>query len=107
VNPCAPVGGWNRVRASCGDGSTEIVQLATGKDGGRGAPVVGRGRKVVEQLQGAERMLGVQTIEVGKSRRQVFHGEQPAAAVEITGSSSGRRWGVLEHQMRGRGASWG
>jgi hypothetical protein len=107
VNPCAHVGGWNRVGASCGGGSTETVRPAMGKDGGKGAPMVGRGRKVVEELQGTVRMLGVQTIEVGESRRQVFHGEQPAAAVEITGSSSGRRWGVLEYQMRGRGASWG
>jgi hypothetical protein len=51
--------------------------------------------------------LGVETIEVGKGRRQVSHGEQKAAAVEIIGSSSGRRWGVLGNQLKGRGASRG
>jgi hypothetical protein len=105
VNPCAPVGGLNRVGASCGGGSTETVRPATGKNGGKGAPVVGRGRKVVEELQGEVRMLGVQTIEVGEGRRQVFHGEQKAAAVEITGNSSESRCSALGNQLMGRGAS--
>jgi hypothetical protein len=69
--------------------------------------VVGRGGKVVEKLQGEVRMLGVETIEVGEGRRQVSHGEQKAAAVKIVGNSSGRRWGALENQLRGRGASRG
>jgi hypothetical protein len=65
-----------------------------GKNGGKRAPVVGRGRKVVEEFQGEVGMLGVETIEVGEGRRQVSHGEQKAAAVKIIGSSSGHR-GVL------------
>jgi hypothetical protein len=84
------VGDWNRVGASCGGDLTETVRPATGKNDGKGAPVVGRGGKVVEELQGEVRMLGVETIEVGEGRRQVSHGEQKAAAVEIVGGSSGR-----------------
>jgi hypothetical protein len=60
-----------------------------GKNGGKGAPVVGRGRKVVEELQGQVGMLGVETIEIGEGQRQVLHSEQKAAAVEITESSLG------------------
>jgi hypothetical protein len=101
------VGGWNRVGVSYGGGSTETVRPAMGKNGGKGAPVAGRGRKVVEELQGEVGMLGVETIEVGEGRGQVSHGEQKAAAVKIVGSSLGRRWGALENQLRGRGASRG
>jgi hypothetical protein len=46
------VGDWNQVRASCGGGSTETVRPAMGKNGGKGAPVVRMGGKVVEELQG-------------------------------------------------------
>jgi hypothetical protein len=101
------VGGWNQVGASCGGGSTETVWPAMGKNGGKGAPVVGRGRKVVEELQGEVGMLGVETIEVGEGQRQVSHGEQKAVAVKIVGSSSGRRWGALENQLRCRRALQG
>jgi hypothetical protein len=78
-----------------------------GKNGGKGAPVVRRGGKVVEELQGEVGMLGVETIEVEEGRRKVFHGEQKVAVVEITGSSSRCRCGALGDQMMGRGASRG
>jgi hypothetical protein len=52
-------------------------------------------------------MLGVETIEVEEGRRKVFHGKQKAAAVEITGSSSGSRCSALGDQLLGRGASRG
>jgi hypothetical protein len=101
------VGGWNRVGASCSGSSTETVRPAMGKNGGKGAPVVGRGGKVVEELQGEVGMLGVETIEVEEGRRKVFHGEQKAVAVEIPGSSSGNRCSALGDQLMGRGASRG
>jgi hypothetical protein len=46
-----------------------------GKNGGEGTPVAGRGGKVVEELQGEVRMLGVEAIEVDEDRRKVSHGE--------------------------------
>jgi hypothetical protein len=73
----------------------ETVWPVTGKNGEKDTSVVGRGKGEVEELQGEVRMLGVQTIEVGDGRKQVFHGEQKAAAMEITGSSSGSRCSVL------------
>jgi hypothetical protein len=92
------MGSWNWVGVNCGGGSTETVRPAMGKNGGKGASVVGRGGKVVEELQGEVGMLGVETIEIGEGRRQVFHSEQKAAAVEVTGSSSGSRCSALGDQ---------
>jgi hypothetical protein len=69
------MGGWNRVGANCSGGSTGTVQPAVGKNGGEGTPVAGRGGKVVEELQGEVRMLGVEAIEVDEDRRKVSHGE--------------------------------
>jgi hypothetical protein len=83
------------------------VRPAVGKNGGKGAPVAGRGGKVVEELQGEVGMLGVEAIEVEEDRRKVSHGEQKAVAVKIAGSLSGRRWGALGDQLKGRGASRG
>jgi hypothetical protein len=78
-----------------------------GKNSGKDAPVAGRGGKVVEELQGEVGMLGVEAIEVEEGRRKVSHCEQKATAVKIAGSSSGRHWGALGDQLKGRGASRG
>jgi hypothetical protein len=42
---------------------------------GNGAPVVGSGGKVVEELPGEVGKIGVEAIEVEKGRREVSHGE--------------------------------
>jgi hypothetical protein len=76
-----------------------------GKNGGKGCFGGREGWKVVEELQGKVGMLGVETIEVEEGRRKVFHGEQKAAAVEITRSSSGSRCSALGDQLMCRGAS--
>jgi hypothetical protein len=83
------VGNWNRLGASCGDGSTETVRSATGKNGGKGTPVVRRGKGGVQELQGESRKLGVQPIKVGGGWKQVLHGGQNTAAMENSESSSG------------------
>jgi hypothetical protein len=83
------------------------VWPAVWKNGGKGAPVAGRGGKVVEKLQGEVGMLGVEAIEVEEDWRKVTHGEQKAAAVKIAGSSLGSRWGALGDQLKGCGASRG
>jgi hypothetical protein len=101
----APVGNWNRLGASCGGGSTETVRPATGKNGGKGIPVVRRGKGGVQELQGKSRKLGVQPIKVGGSWKQVFHGGQNAAAMENSGSSSGSRCNALGIKLMGRRAS--
>jgi hypothetical protein len=71
------------------------VRPATGKNGGKDTLVVGRGKGEVKELQCEVRKFGVQTIEVGNGQEQGFHGEQEAAAMAITGSSSGSRCSAL------------
>jgi hypothetical protein len=53
------VGNWNRLGASCGGGSTEIVRPATGKNGGKGTPGVRRDKGGVQELQCESRKLEV------------------------------------------------
>jgi hypothetical protein len=99
------MGNWNRTEASCGGGSTETVRPATGKNGGKGTPAVERGKGGVKELQGESRKLGVQTIKVGGGWMQVFHGGQNAAAMGISGSSSGSQCNALGIKLMGRRAS--
>jgi hypothetical protein len=107
-SPAARVeGSRNRVGVSCSGGATGTARPAVGKNSGKGVPVAGRGRKVVEKLQGEVGMLGVEAIQVEEDRRKVSHGEQKAAAVKIAGSSSGSWWGALGDQLKGRRASRG
>jgi hypothetical protein len=76
-------------------------------NGGSGAPVVGGGKEVVEELQGDVEKLGVEAIGVEEGRRGVSHGEQKAAAGGDHRHTSRSRCGALGDQLRGRRASRG
>jgi hypothetical protein len=74
-------------------------------NGGNGAPVVGGGGEVVEELQGDVEKLGVEAIVVEEGRREVSHGEQKATAGGDRRQSSGSQCGALGDQLGGRRAS--
>jgi hypothetical protein len=71
------------------------VRPAAEMNGGRGAPVVGGGEEVVEELQGDVEKLGVEAIGVEEGRRGVLHGGQKAAAGGDRRHTSGSRCGAL------------
>jgi hypothetical protein len=83
------------------------VQPAMEMNGRNGAPVVGGGGKVVEELQGDVEKLWVQAIGVEEGWREVSHGEQKAAVGGDRWQSSGSQCGALGNQLEGRRASRG
>jgi hypothetical protein len=88
-------------------GATGTVRLAVEMNGGNGAPVVGGGEEVVEELQGDVEKLGVEVIGVEEGRRGVPHGEQKETAGGDRQHTSGSRCGALGDQLGGRRASRG
>jgi hypothetical protein len=51
------------------------VRSAVEMNGGKGAPAVGGGKEVVEELQGDVAKLEVETFGVEEGQREVPHGE--------------------------------
>jgi hypothetical protein len=102
-----PGGGRDRVGVGCSGGTTGTVRPAVEMNGGNGAPVVGDGGEVVEELQGDVEKLGVEAIGVEEGRREVSHGEQKAVAGGDRRQSSGSRCGALGDQLGVRRASRG
>jgi hypothetical protein len=92
---CAPRGGQDRVGVDCSGGATRTVRPAAEMNGGSGAPVVGGGEEVVEELQGNVEKLGVEAIGVEEGQRGVSHGEQKATTGGDRRHTSGSRCGAL------------
>jgi hypothetical protein len=91
----------------CSGGTTGTVRPAVEMNGGNGAPVVGGGGEVVEELQGDVEKLGVEAIGVEEGWREVSHSDQKAAAGGDRRQSSGSRCGALGNQLGGRRVSRG
>jgi hypothetical protein len=91
----------------CSGGTTGTVQPAVEMNSGNGAPVVGGGEEVVEELQGDVEKLGVEAIGVEEGWSGVPHSEQKAAAGGDRRHTSGSRCGALGDQLEGRRASRG
>jgi hypothetical protein len=91
----------------CSSGATGTVRPAVELISGNGAPVVGIGGKVVEELRGDVGKLGVEAIGVEEGQREVSHGEQKVAAGGDRRQLSRSRCGALGGQLKGRRASRG
>jgi hypothetical protein len=62
----------------------EAVWPAAEMNGGSGAPAVGGGKEVVEELQGGVEKLGVESIGVEEGRRKEFDEDRGSPAKEVT-----------------------
>jgi hypothetical protein len=84
--------------------AARTVQPAVELISGNGAPVVGGGGEVVEELQSDVGKLGVEAIGVEEGLREISHGEPEAAAAALVGNGTpagiGGRLGAGEHEQR-------
>jgi hypothetical protein len=75
---------------SCSGGSTGTVRPAVERNGGKGAPVVGGSKEVVEELQGDVAKLEVGSIGVEKGQRIESDEDRGSPAKGVTAARSFR-----------------
>jgi hypothetical protein len=62
----------------------EAMRSAVEMNGGSGAPAVGGGKEVVEELQGGVEKLGVESIGVEEGRRKESDEDRGSPAKKVT-----------------------
>jgi hypothetical protein len=68
----------------------EALRPAAEMNGGSGAPAVGGGKEVVEELQGGVEKLGVESIGVEEGRRKECNEDRGSPVKEVTAVRSFR-----------------
>jgi hypothetical protein len=68
----------------------KVVRPAVEVNSGNGAPVVGGGKEVVEELQGGVEKLGVESIAVKEGRRKESNEDRGSLAKEVMAARSFR-----------------
>jgi hypothetical protein len=75
---------------TCSGSVMEAVRPAAELNGGSGAPAVGGGKEVVEELQGGVEKLGVEPIGVEEGRRKESDEDRGSPVKKVTAARSFR-----------------
>jgi hypothetical protein len=88
------------VGIACSGGTTKVERPAVEVNGGNGAPVVGGGEEVVEELQGDVAKLEVRSIGVEKGRRKESDEDRGSPVKGVTAARS-FRWLGCRRAVKG------